>query len=189
MKGEVWKSVVGYEDSYQISNFGRVKSLPREMWNGWNFFTSKELILKLQEDYKGYYTIGLAENGNRKTMKVHRLVAQAFIPNPNNLPFINHKDENPKNNNVDNLEWCTPLYNNLYKDAHIRGGLVTRNHKNTSKPIQQLSLEGVLIKEYPSMQQAQREGYNQSSISRCCSGQYSHHKGYKWRYVDETNQR
>jgi hypothetical protein len=106
---EIWKDVDGYEGYYQVSSFGRVRSLDRVVNN--HFYGGR--ILCLASDSDGYKVVGLHKNGS-KTVKVHRLVAQAFIPNPQNLPEVNHKDENKKNNFYNNLEWCTTKYNLTY---------------------------------------------------------------------------
>lgn len=106
MKKEIWKDIPGYEGLYKVSNLGNVKSLKR---NG-----IKGIILKGEKDEFDYKRVTLCKKNKTKKYKVHRLVAQAFIPNPNNLPQINHKDENSKNNNVENLEWCTAKYNSNY---------------------------------------------------------------------------
>lgn len=111
MKKEIWKDIEGYEKVYQISNLGRVKSLAR--WSNGNHFL-KEKYLKTYLDKDLYERINLYEKGKVKHYFVHRLVAQAFIPNPNNLPQVNHIDENKTNNCVNNLEWCTVEYNNNY---------------------------------------------------------------------------
>lgn len=113
MNKEIWKDIPNYEGLYQVSNFGRIKSLIK-----WNIskkkFEKNQLIRKTRINFKGYETIKLSKNGFDKNFQIHRLVAQAFIPNPNNLPQINHKDENKLNNNVNNLEWCTNKYNSNY---------------------------------------------------------------------------
>ena len=100
---EIWKNIEGYEGKYQVSNFGQVKSM-----------IGQEKVLHPKKHRNGHLQIGLHKDKKRKTMYIHRLVAQAFIPNPDNLPCVNHKDENPNNNNVDNLEWCTQKYNCNY---------------------------------------------------------------------------
>ena len=100
---EIWKNIEGYEGKYQVSNLGRVKSM-----------IGQEKVLHPKKHRNGHLQIGLHKDKKRKTMYIHRLVAQAFIPNPDNLPCVNHKDENPSNNNVDNLEWCTQKYNCNY---------------------------------------------------------------------------
>lgn len=98
---EIWKDIAGYEKLYQVSNRGRVKSLPR------NGTGAKEKILTLHKDSKGVYNVSLSKNGERKIAYVHRLVAEAFLPNPFNLPQVWHIDGNSENNEVDNLIWCT----------------------------------------------------------------------------------
>ena len=118
---EIWKDIKGYEGLYQVSNLGRVKSLSHIVQRKFSSYSVKEKILKPAKDKQGYHYLVLCVNCKTKTFQVHRLVAQAFIENPNSLPCINHKDENPSNNRVDNLEWCTYSYNNTYNDlAHRR---------------------------------------------------------------------
>ena len=104
---QIWKDIPGYEGLYQVSNTGKVRSLIYA-------YSGKTRVLKQATKDNGYKVIGLNKNGKRKVYHIHRLVAQAFIPNPLNLPQINHKDENPSNNTVWNLEWCTPKYNINY---------------------------------------------------------------------------
>lgn len=108
---EDWKPIEGYEGFYEVSNLGRVRSLPRVTRSN----ILKGTILKPNITPYGYQQICLCRNGIRKQHKIHRLVANAFIPNPNNLPAINHKDWNTSNNNVDNLEWCDTQYNNSHR--------------------------------------------------------------------------
>ena len=110
---EIWKDIVGYEGFYQISNFGNVKSLSRKCGTKSKKYTCQERILKKRETC-GYYSVMLYKDGKTKQLKCSRLVAQAFIPNPNNLPCVNHKDENKHNDIVSNLEWCTVKYNSNY---------------------------------------------------------------------------
>ena len=116
---EVWKDVVGYEGLYQVSNYGNVKMLGRIAEDTGKGGTPrkryfKPRMMKLQLNKQGYWTVGLQKNGRGKTHLVSRIVAEAFIPNPDNLPCVNHKDEDSKNNYVENLEWCTRAYNNSY---------------------------------------------------------------------------
>lgn len=120
MIDETWMPVKDYEDSYMVSSFGRIKSLRRCVRNtSVSFRTVPEKILKLTSLYDGYYGIALNRDSHPKYFKVHRLVAEAFIPNPDNLPVVNHKDGNKKNNHVDNLEWVTVEKNNEH--ARITG--------------------------------------------------------------------
>lgn len=115
---EIWKDVTGYEGLYQVSNFGNVKSCDRVVFAGTNSnHTCQHIKFRLLKMGGGKYKqVILCKEGKIKAFTVHRLVAQAFISNPDNLPCINHKDENPSNNRVDNLEWCTYKYNNGYNN-------------------------------------------------------------------------
>lgn len=116
---EIWKDIKGYEGLYQVSNLGRVKSLKRILKHKTTYggiYTVKGKILKPKED-KGYYRYSLSNNGKNKLFFAHRLVAEAFIPNPQHYLIVNHKDENPHNNKADNLEWCTIKYNVTYGTA------------------------------------------------------------------------
>ena len=129
---EEWRTIVGYEGQYEVSSYGRVRSLDR--YDRMNRFW-KGRILNLHTGTGGYLFVGLSSNGNEKNYLVHRMVAQAFIPNPDNLPQVNHKDEDKSNNRVDNLEWCTSFYNNEYGtrkkrwyETRIKNG--TMNPKN-----------------------------------------------------------
>lgn len=126
---EIWKPVVGYEGLYEVSSLGRVRSLDRYDSN--NHFL-KGRILRLCVDTKGYLKVGLSSNGKVKTYMVHRMVVEAFIPNPDNLPEVNHIDEDKKNNRVDNLEMCDRKYNMNYgsrmdkvRDKRLKNGTYT----------------------------------------------------------------
>ena len=129
---EIWKDVVGYEGLYQVSNLGIVR----------NYKTLKEV--KTCQWHKGYERANLFKDNQRKGYYVHRLVAQAFIPNPKNLPIVNHKNEISTDNRVENLEWCDSKYNLNYKDIHIRKHLsiaicyIKKNHPEKLKEIKQL---------------------------------------------------
>lgn len=128
MNAEIWKPVVEYEGLYEVSSRGRVKSLNYQGKKG------KEGMLKLSKKKDGYLGVALTKNKKIKHLRVHRLVAEAFIPNYDNYPIINHKDENPSNNCVDNLEWCTYKYNMNYGHRtekfkkSIKGKLAGENH-------------------------------------------------------------
>ena len=159
---EIWKDKKDYEGHYQVSNFGRVKSIK----------FGKERILKPVTNSSGYLLVELYKNNIKKKYSVHRLVAEAFIPNPYNLPQVNHKDENKLNNNVDNLEWCTNEYN-------INYGTRTERY---SKPVLQYTLDGEFVREWPSARECGRNGFNQGSVSACCRGELKKHKGFIWKY-------
>lgn len=111
---EIWKDIEGYEGFYQVSNFGTIKSLSRYIKFGNKTRYSNERILKFHKDKDGYKKVILQKSGKAQNYLIHRLVAQAFIPNPDNKPQINHKDGDKQNNKVDNLEWCTPSENMIH---------------------------------------------------------------------------
>lgn len=180
---EVWKDIVGYEGLYQVSDKGNVRSLS---WK--HTGETKNLFLKPTKD--GYRQVELAFTGKAKMFLVHRLVAQAFIPNPEELPQINHKDFCRANNSVDNLEWCTALYNVHYSAEHnkLTKGC-PRNGKLKTLKINQLSLSGELIKVWDCSQTVFKEtGMSSWSISQCCRGKRHTAYGYKWQYAIGNNE-
>lgn len=193
---EIWRDIEGYEGRYQVSNFGRVKSLDRKRWNGFTFANLKGKILKLRlHRNKGYLNVILYDgHRNGKTVEIQRLVAQAFIPNPDKLPCVNHKDENPQNNMVSNLEWCTYSYNNNYGNHNLKMSITRqqekykiisiKNGQKVSKAVEQLDLNGQQLHVYPSQSEAARKtGSTQDGISDCCRGKRKSHNGYLWRYA------
>ena len=171
MKKEYWKPVVGYEGLYEVSNFGRVKSLK----------FGKEKILKPVTNTFGYLQVTLCKNNKKKLVTVHRLVAEAFLPNPHNYSCVNHKDENKQNNNVSNLEWCSAQYNNTYGTRIERVAEKTTNGK-CSKPVLQYTLDGEFVREWPSTMECCRNGYNYGHVAECCRGERKTHKGFIWEY-------
>jgi hypothetical protein len=187
---EEWKNIYGYEE-YQVSTLGRVKRLAyyKNVCGGGKQYC-EERILKLQKRKGGYQAIVLSKNSKAKSFLVHRLVAMAFIPNPENLPQVNHKDENPSNNCVDNLEWCNQRYNSNYGTSKYR---ISAKLKNgiLSKPVEQYCKNGMFIMEYPSAIEASRVlGLNVSGIVLCCNNnpKYSHCGGYQWKYKGSEKQ-
>ena len=133
MNEEIWRPIEGYEGLYEVSNTGRVKSLNRYVkGKGESYSLQKGRVLSPGKDKNGYLFVILTCNGKRKMFLVHRLIAQTFILNPDNLPQVNHKDEDKSNNRVENLEWCTAKYNNNYgtrkdkvRDTKIKNGYYT----------------------------------------------------------------
>lgn len=188
---EIWKDIDGFENIYQVSNLGRVCSKTRRQGN--RYYLGK--ILKPSDNGHGYLHITLANRGKRYQRYLHRLVAQAFLPNPYNYPEINHKDENTKNNQVNNLEWCTAKYNSNYKNhgLHVSQGsknsiqkhiACIQNGMKTAKPVIQLTLDGQIVKYWASMGQAAKQGkFRRRNIRRCCEGEFKQYKGYKWQYA------
>lgn len=190
---EVWKDIKDHEGLYQINNKGEVKALEKTIWNGQGYLYFPEKIRKLNPDKDGYLNITLSNKGKVKTFKIHRLVAEAFIPNPNNLPEVNHKDGDKTNNNVDNLEWCTRKENQKHA---FRIGLINQNGERNhmygklgadnpnSIPIYQLNKNtGDIIREYDSLASAGRDlGVNTGKICLVCQGKRNSAYGYKWKY-------
>lgn len=183
---EEWRDIEGFEGLYQVSNYGRVKSFVRHL--GRKPFN----YLKPKSDKDGYLQVALAKNKKQYTKKVHRLVAMAFIPNPNNYPQVNHKDEIKSNNHVDNLEWCTNSYNQKYGTCSRRKKEHTDYKKiaaKNSKPILQIK-NGVVIAEYSSALEATKKykpnAPNPSNISGVCKGRHKSAYGYEWRYKEDA---
>lgn len=169
---EIWKDIKDYEGYYQVSNLGNVRSLK------FNKITPLKPYKNVARH--GYLEVYLRLPGSKKTFKVHRLVAQAFIENPDNLPQINHKDENKENNCVDNLEWCTNKYNINY------GTCIEKITKAVSMKIAQYSLSGELIATFDSQIEAARQtGTRQGSISGCINGVNKTAGGYIWKKIEE----
>jgi hypothetical protein len=187
---EIWKDIKNYEGYYQVSNLGRVKSLPKFHKTNNQYcsigYYSKERILKPTK--KEYARVIL----NKKAYSVHRLVAEAFIPNPNNYPIINHKDGNKQNNKVNNLEWCTQSHNQ--KEAY-RIGLkkppMHNLHKTgklspSSIPVNQFNKDNVFIKYYDGISEASRQtNILTTCICACCKGRQKTAGGFIWRYADK----
>ena len=175
---EIWKDIKGYEGLYQISNLGRVRS--------------KNGILKPQKRQHGYLGIMLYGRGGHPTRgfkhkSIHRLVAEAFIPNPNGYAEINHVDEDKTNNRADNLEWCTRKYNTTTGTVQLRRSKTITNGA-CSKAVDQFTLDGQFVARYPSMAEAERQtGVSAGSICNCAkhNGKHTYAGGYRWSYSAE----
>ncbi|NCD07360.1 MAG: endonuclease [Spirochaetia bacterium] len=180
---EIWKDIKGYEGLYQISNLGNVKSLSRTIINYRGSYTSKEIIMKTYF-LGGYKRIGLLNNKIVKRILIHRLVAEAFIPNPKNKRDINHINGIKSDNRVENLEWNTRSEN--VKHAYNIGlnpKLYGKNNKH-SKIVLQYSLENIFIKKYYSITEAGKENnICRTDISSVCSGRLKTAGGYKWKIL------
>lgn len=165
---EIFKSIKGYEKRYEVSNFGRVKNLR----------TGK--IMKPEITNNGYCRVDLYDdNGKHKHKLIHRLVLEAFVPNPTSLPQVNHKDEDKTNNNVENLEWCSANYNSNY------GTRGQRISEKQNKKVAKLDTSGNVLATYKSTLEAakQNPGTHSQNISAVCRGLNKTHKGFVWAYV------
>lgn len=197
MENEIWKDIKDYEGLYQISNLGNVKSLNYRR-------TGVEKILKLTRNGRGYFYVSLFGNGIINKKSVHRLVAETFIPNPNNKPDIDHIDTIKTNNHIENLQWVThkencnnPISKINYSIAHAgekhphygKTGALSNNYgklgslNKCSISVLQFSKDGELITEFAGSWEAQRmTGINQSSIIKVCKGKMRTAGGYIWKY-------
>lgn len=201
---EIWKDVVGYEGLYQVSNLGRVRSLGFDKWH------KGKIIKGCFDGKKKYLFVSLHKEGKSKGFNIHRLVATAFIPNPNNLPQVNHKDEDKTNNCADNLEWCDAFYNMNYGTAMERMISTRRaNNKNedmvakskatkiknnsysAEKPVNQFTWQGEFVKRYISETEATRQT-GITGISKCCHCKTKRAGDFIWVYdedIDKINER
>ena len=172
---EIWKDIEGFEGHYQVSNTGKVRSI--------KFNKIKELKPYKETKRCGYMSVYLRLPGQKYTKKVHRLVAEAFIPNPNGFPEVNHIDENKENNCVENLEWCTGEYNLCY------GTRLKRISESKKMKVAQYSLNGELLKVFNSQgEAAEKTNSTQGGISDCIRGRIKTHNGYVWKKYVENNE-
>lgn len=178
-----WKDIDGYEGKYRVNQFGEVYSVRRTVKFGKATRIIGGTVLRQRHDTNGYAIVCLCDGrGDKRPKKVHRIVAEAFIPNPGNLPCVNHKDEDKDNNDVSNLEWCTVEYNNNYGTHQQRSSLSRINHPKRSKAVR--CVETGII--YPSMREAERKtGVNQSQIWHCIKTPHKTARGFHWAFVKE----
>lgn len=173
---EIWRPIKNFEGLYEVSNLGRVKSVARKSWNGYKMIEQKEVITYGSKHSTGYMSKILYKDNKPYNKRVHRLVAEAFIPNPENKPTVNHIDEDKTNNNVYNLEWAT------MKEQNNHG---TKNERRITK----VGFKVMCIetgKEYISVRECARAmNLNQSAIRKQLLGMQRTHKGFTFKYIDE----
>lgn len=178
MEREIFKPIKGYEGLYSVSNFGNVKRETTKAKFGTGNYERAEHTLKQRKNNAGYCMVDLYKGNIRSQFLVHRLVALAFVPNPNNYPIVNHKDEIPTNNNSENLEWCTQKYNMNY------GTCAERIGKSNSKKVVMLSKNMKKIETFDSIIDAERKtGISTGNIVDCLHGRRKTAGGYIWKYV------
>ena len=197
MIGEIWKTAIYdgeiYEGLYKVSNLGKILSL-----NYRN--TGKADLMNTGKRKDGYLQVQLSKNKERKNCYVHRLVAETFLPNPDNLPEVNHKDEDKTNNFVflnedgtvnkkkSNLEWKNHIDNCNHGTRNERAAKANTNGK-CSKPVLQFTLDGEFIREWPSAMECERNGFNQGHVISCCNGKRKTHKGFRFMYYDDYKEK
>ena len=185
MSEERWKWYPGYEGLYQVSTRGRVRGVDR--WvigrdGKKRFFRGRILNPKRNKD--GYLEVNLYLDGKLRTFKIHRLVAEAFIPNPEGKPQISHIDEDKTNNSVENLSYRTAK-ESVRLGTGIERSAASRLNGSCSKPVEAIDPKtGRVVMEFPSMMEARRNGFNQGTVSACCLGKRRRHRGLEWRFKD-----
>lgn len=194
LEGEEWRDVVGFEGRYMVSSFGRVASLYRQRMRSDGVLHHSEQVLMKPSiraprgiEYAVIYF--LRDDQTRVRTSVHREVAKAFIPNPNNYPNVDHIDANSINNRVENLRWCTQLMNsnNPISLQKLRAAMAARKgvpNVPLEKSVAQLK-DGKLVRIYRSMALCKKDGFSHSAVCRCCRGQKPQYKGYKWMYLSD----
>jgi len=194
LPNEEFADIKDYEGLYQISNYGRVKTLERYYFLGNNKIKVKEKILKSSNNNYGYANVTLSKKNKQKEICTHTLVAKHFIPNPENKPTINHKDGNKKNNKISNLEWATyseqeyHAYQNKLRGKNFgtKNGMYGKTGANNhlSKPLVQKDLQGNIIKKWENAFEVVRTlGFTQAGINKCCLGKQKTYKGFLWEYI------
>ena len=177
-ESEIWKDVPGFEGAFQVSSFGRVRSLPRIDALGHH---RKGILRKQGNVHDGYLQVALEHNGKKSVYWVHRLVAAAFIPNKNGYPAVNHKDENPSNNRSDNLEWCTARYNNTYNGRNKRVA------KALEHPINVITSSGHHYFFSSQKKASEILGLNNGHISACLHGKLKHRHGFSFEWAGDPD--
>ena len=185
---EKWKVIPEF-DLYEISNKGQVRSKDRIITNGVGTFVKKGRILKPQDNGTGHMRVELKQNGKTRREYIHRLVAFAFLSNPENKPFVNHIDNDPHNNDVSNLEWVTPQENMDWMNVQGRAKRtlkwIEHLHKSQAKtyvPVIGTNIETGEDIYFEKLNDVALQGFQPSCVSNCCKGKREQYKGYRWKY-------
>lgn len=174
---EEWRSVKGYEGIYEVSSLGRVRAKERFV-PGRRGIVHGHIVVALKQK-TGYIRICLSKDHKKTYFSVHRLVAEAFVPNPHNYPCVNHLDEDRTNNKSSNLQWCTYSQNNNYG---TRRSKISETHRCKGKAFMQIDCSNNIVAIYRAMIDAHELGYDRSNILKCLTGKKYTYLGYKWEY-------
>lgn len=182
---DIWKDIAQYEGLYQVSNRGAVRSLDRWIHSKrGQIYLVRGKTLTPSVDKDGYLFVHLWKGNGRITRRVHRLVAEAFLPNPCELPEVNHKNETKNDNAVSNLEWCDRQYNATYGTAIDRRVMHTAPERNGRRPVSQFTKDGILVRVWGSAAEAATSlNANRSDITKVAKGKAKSCRGYKWEYA------
>lgn len=192
---EEWKNIKGWENLYLISNYGRIKSLPKRknLKNGYYFTTNEKILSCVYNKYRGYYAVELKTNNKKQKFYIHRLVAMHYIDNPLNKKEVNHIDMNRKNFNINNLEWCNH-YENMHHSIKNGNFIRTEQWKNNLHKSQEKTYKKVVginindntdIKIYEKLNGVSKDGFRPGDVCRCCKNQRNMAGGYYWYYYDD----
>ena len=194
---EIWRTAIvnsEHYENYQVSNFGQILSLNYHQ-------TGKAELMTPSDNGCGYLKVNLSKNGKTDGLLIHRLVAETFLPNPENKPFVNHKIEGDKGKKINmvffnedgtvdeektTIEWVTAKENNNYGTRNERAGKAISKaltNGKLSKKVLQFTLEGEFIREWDSTAECGRNGFNQGHVAECCRGERKSHKGFRWEYA------
>ena len=185
MNEEIWKDIEGYEGRYQVSNFGRVRSLDQQLtytsrWGTIAYRPTKGKVLTARKIHGGYLGVLFKVQGKTEMKLVHRLVANAFVPNPQNLETVNHIDEDKTNNRADNLEWMSRADN-------VRYGTGSQRKRTPMRKVEQLTTDGQHVAYFDSIKEAsEATGVQTRHIGGCCRNEYGAKTagGYRWKYIE-----
>lgn len=190
LEGEEWRDVVGYEGCYMVSDFGRiamVRTSSKFIRNGKTFFKNcnRHICSTSISPSTHYRRMTFIMDGKKDTQLVHRIVATAFIPNPNNYRCIDHKDDNPQNNHVSNLQWCTYKFNNSKEHHRKLGSSAKKGRIDPKRKPLVILKNGEYVKTYKSMFEANLDGHISSAILRVLRGKLKTHHGFQWIYLSD----